>query len=396
MGASPSGSPACSGPSRGNRRAGIMVTACLAWVALAGCVSAPESGWIGTIDTTGGSVVVHNPGVPAWPVGGIVLENACRSEPGALELPTSLAVIADAAYVLDESARRVLRLDPATCAPESTIATGGPGPGELLRPTGLLGFDGNVAVFDAGRRSLELFNANGDHLGARDLGATTFSVLPWGAGALAIQFRQDRLPVHLQPDGETEVVSLGHVVGAPPSGVVAECPLLAPSGTRLIAGCRERPAWFVLDTGRGKVRDVRVDRPIVSRSDSAIEAYVAAELAPITDLPDSTMRSMAEMLRRDAAVRRTFHRPVVDASLGLVVILDQEADLWRPEAGTLLWFTLDGRFVAETRTSGPWADFIIVGGQVWAIEEVPSGDRLVVRHTVRLQPELSKYVATSR
>lgn len=350
-------------------------------------------GWKGAIDDTGPVPVVRSPAEPLAAADQVRARALWTIPAGddagtpAWERPTRLAVGGEHVYVLDEMARRV-RVVTRAGEPRGAFGRRGGGPGEFEQPFGIAFVGGVVAVGDAGKGRIEVFDSGGRYL--RSIGVR-------GTGLSLAALGSDRLLVgaFAEPGGAHKVYGL--------AGGVEPVSIPEPPGEKTGAGCSrvtsgERyilqmscasPHFQVLSERGEPLRVVGIDRSPVRSSPAElarVRALIRGELAK-TRYPPSRADAFVERSLEDYRVKRRMRGITFDPGAGRFAIWEQEpAELGNGPASLHL-LAGRGEFLATVRFPEAWVDFAVRDSVVYALAEDPETGLVSLRaYEIRLDP----------
>jgi hypothetical protein len=300
------------------------------------------------------------------------------------EQPRNLAAGPEDLFLLDRSAKRVLRLDPATGEVMGAFGREGGGPGELRGPARIVLQDGDVVVLDQSGRALERFGPDGSHRSSTQPNAILFSIDPLGPYRL--------LAPAFGADARLNVVrgdSLYPVTPPEPlAGIDAgfdDCERFFTFEALPVRLSCTRPFFQLFTTEGRPVREVFLDREPELRSDAEIATYLdgirqtLAESGESAAMIDAFMADQRERHR----VRRPWQRVGHDAATGLMVLLEQEGEDFGGGPGTLHLFDGEGRYLAAVERAEAWWEYTLLDGDIIALVRAPDTDLVrAVRYRV--------------
>jgi hypothetical protein len=355
---------------------GVLV-ACL--LALTSACTDADRSWVGTADTVAGVPVIRNPSTPVHPPGAVTLTEVWSQAGPATglvwEQPRNLAAGPEGIFILDRSARRILRLDAATGVGIAAFGREGDGPGELRSPARIVLQDGDVVVLDLSRRTLERFGPDGSHRSSMQPNAILFSIEPLGPDRfLAPAFGTDAPLNVLRGDSLYPVTPPDPLVGI--DAGFASCERFFTFGELPVRLSCTRPFFQLFTTAGRPVREVFLDRGPELRSDAEIATYLdgirqtLAESGESAAMIDAFVAGQRERHR----MRRPWQRVERDATTGLTVLLEQEGEDFGGGPATVHLFDGEGRYLAAVERAEAWWEFALLDGDIIALVRAPDTD----------------------
>jgi hypothetical protein len=330
--------------------------------------------WTGSYETIDGTAVIQNEG-PMVAAGDLGLRLLWRTPPRPVDLndttwesPSEIRATATGIYVLDPPAGRVTALN-WTGAVERRIGRRGAGPGEILRPAGLLLADGAVGVIDRG--AVWWFDDTGAGMGSGRLpfamalqgwwfgGETTVINSPggWHLGVPGGAFRllyPPFPPSKHAPDANPPACL--RIAVAAPVFLRTACAVLAVQ---------------VLDTAGTLLREITVrDAPQLATDDEIARAestMVASRLRAGVPANFATASGAFEASRMREKPRYRTAR----ADLDWLVVWEQPPSAFGDGDAVLHLFTRAGVYLGPAAVAEGWIDFDLVDGRIVALGREP-------------------------
>jgi hypothetical protein len=358
----------------------------IALIASVACGSESRNDWLGSIDTVGSSVVVHNPTEPLEAGDGVGLREVWRlrnplDESGnPWEDPRRIEVSGDTAYILDRLGYKVLMVDVNTGALIGNLGGKGGGPGEFEGPIDLAVLADTVIVLDAGKRTLEFLHPGGQHLKSVNLNGIGFSIHIFEPSTLLLTYlgSDGGELARLRPDGNRETIRIADSLGA--TAGIASCRHYSSGGAAVFRSSCTVP-YIQIFTETGVLdREIVIDREPEDRSRAELDGYIdelrssmlAAELSP------AIIQQRERRQRERMALKRIFRRVRRDASTGLLALWEQEQDEFGGGPAAVHLFSEDGVYLSLVPAVEPWVDFALDHSAITALVRDPETDLVTV------------------
>ncbi len=358
----------------------IALTACIA------CGSESRNDWLGSIDTVGSSVVVHNPTEPMRAADGVGLREVWRlrdpvdASGNPWEDPRRVEVSGDSAYILDRLGRKVLIVDVNSGSLIGNLGREGGGPGEFEGPIDLAVLADTVIVLDAGKRTLEFLHPDGQHIKSLNLNAVGFSIHIFEPSTLLLTYlgSDGGELARLWPDGSHEVIRIADSLGV--TADIASCRHYASGGAAVFRSSCTVPYIQVFTETGVLHREVVIDREPEERSDVELGDYIdelrssmsAAGLSPAI-IQEQTRRQRERM-----RLKRIFHTVRRDPSTGLLALWEQEQAEFGGGPAAVHLFSEDGVYLSMVRAGESWVDFALDRSVIIALVRDPGTDLVMV------------------
>jgi hypothetical protein len=349
------------------------------------CSDAPQ--WTGLVETRDGIEVIANPGDPLLDEAQEFVTDLWAVQGPTWENPSLVHAGSGLITVVDPQANRVHVVTISGETRESLGRSGG-GPGEFLRIQNAFPEGDRFVVLDGGKQGVEYLDLDGDYLSSMHLGRWISGGFPLEDGELLVKGEFVADPAE-ESTGAWVRVSEGSEpspFNPQPLDLLPEEQGVQCSDLFSWAGGAARlrfttPQIQVFNRAGGVLRESRIDLPVEAVSETERDLALAELARRLADrgVPPAFQQQSLLVMEERWRVKCRFGSLEFDPSGRLAAILEQNPDDFGSGNATLHFLSQDGVYLAKVSFPGPWRDFTLDDGVVYALTRDPTTDLITLR-----------------